>query len=45
MHYSQSEESIAIMKRLKLLMDPQGILNPYKTIPGAKQWDASSFPP
>jgi len=30
--YSKSPESIALMQRLKLTLDPQGILNPYKTV-------------
>jgi FAD/FMN-containing dehydrogenase len=31
--YSKSPESIAIMKKLKHLFDPKGILNPYKVLP------------
>jgi len=32
MHYSKSTEAINIMRRLKQLFDPNGILNPYKVI-------------
>ncbi|XP_066261640.1 D-2-hydroxyglutarate dehydrogenase, mitochondrial [Euwallacea similis] len=32
-HYSKSPESIVIMKQLKSLFDPNGILNPYKVLP------------
>ncbi|CAG9771240.1 unnamed protein product [Ceutorhynchus assimilis] len=32
-HYSKSAESIVIMKQLKEMFDPNGILNPYKVIP------------
>ncbi|KAL1491329.1 hypothetical protein ABEB36_011940 [Hypothenemus hampei] len=32
-HYSKSPESIVIMKQLKTLFDPKGILNPYKVLP------------
>lgn len=31
--YSKSQEAIAFMRELKNLMDPQGILNPYKVLP------------
>ncbi|XP_050307084.1 D-2-hydroxyglutarate dehydrogenase, mitochondrial [Anthonomus grandis grandis] len=33
MKYSKSPESIAIMKDLKKMFDPKGILNPYKVLP------------
>ena len=33
MHYSRSEAAISTMRKLKHLMDPAGILNPYKTLP------------
>lgn len=33
MHYSKQPEAIAIMKRMKHLFDPNGILNPYKMLP------------
>ncbi|KAJ8918438.1 hypothetical protein NQ315_008135 [Exocentrus adspersus] len=36
MHYSKSETSIRLMKELKVLMDPRGILNPYKVLPENK---------
>ncbi|KAF7279777.1 hypothetical protein GWI33_006760 [Rhynchophorus ferrugineus] len=32
-HYSKSPESIQIMKQLKKMFDPNGILNPYKVLP------------
>uniref|UniRef100_H2ZNH5 D-2-hydroxyglutarate dehydrogenase, mitochondrial n=1 Tax=Ciona savignyi TaxID=51511 RepID=H2ZNH5_CIOSA len=31
--YSKSNESITMMKKIKKLFDPNGILNPYKTLP------------
>ncbi|XP_065653303.1 D-2-hydroxyglutarate dehydrogenase, mitochondrial-like isoform X1 [Hydra vulgaris] len=33
MHYSRSNGAITLMRNLKNLMDPKGILNPYKVIP------------
>ncbi|KAK7079825.1 D-2-hydroxyglutarate dehydrogenase, mitochondrial [Halocaridina rubra] len=33
MHYSKSLGAINLMKQLKSLMDPNGILNPYKVLP------------
>lgn len=33
MHYSRQPESIEMMRRLKDVFDPKGILNPYKMIP------------
>ena len=33
MSYSKSPESIAVMKQIKKLFDPNGILNPYKVLP------------
>lgn len=32
-HYSKSSSSVALMKDLKGLLDPKGILNPYKVLP------------
>lgn len=32
-HYSKSRASIDMMKQLKQMMDPKGILNPYKVLP------------
>ncbi|XP_044268012.1 D-2-hydroxyglutarate dehydrogenase, mitochondrial [Tribolium madens] len=32
-HYSKSDSAIQLMKELKKLMDPKGILNPYKVLP------------
>uniref|UniRef100_A0A8C4NI36 D-2-hydroxyglutarate dehydrogenase, mitochondrial n=1 Tax=Eptatretus burgeri TaxID=7764 RepID=A0A8C4NI36_EPTBU len=31
--YSKSSDAIALMRRLKNMMDPKGILNPYKVLP------------
>lgn len=33
LHYSKSQEAINLMKQLKKLLDPSGILNPYKVLP------------
>ncbi len=33
LHYSKSAEAISMMRALKNLMDPKGILNPYKVLP------------
>ena len=32
-HYSKTSEMVDLMKRLKVMFDPNMILNPYKTIP------------
>lgn len=32
-YYSKSREAVSVMKSLKQLFDPKGILNPYKTLP------------
>lgn len=32
-HYSKSKEAVNVMQNIKSLLDPQGILNPYKTLP------------
>ncbi|XP_065071388.1 D-2-hydroxyglutarate dehydrogenase, mitochondrial-like isoform X1 [Rhopilema esculentum] len=32
-HFSKSDSAINLMKRLKQMIDPKGILNPYKTLP------------
>lgn len=32
-HYSKSRPAIDLMKDIKKLMDPNGILNPYKVLP------------
>ena len=32
-HFSKKEPTIGLMKQIKSLMDPGGILNPYKTLP------------
>lgn len=33
MHYSKTESAINLMKDIKRIMDPNGILNPYKVLP------------
>ncbi|XP_075214603.1 D-2-hydroxyglutaric acid dehydrogenase isoform X2 [Lycorma delicatula] len=33
LHYSKTPEAISLMKKLKNLFDPSGILNPYKVLP------------
>lgn len=33
LHYSKSPSTIQLMHSMKALMDPKGILNPYKTLP------------
>ncbi|KAL1923994.1 uncharacterized protein VTP21DRAFT_7029 [Calcarisporiella thermophila] len=33
LHYSKSDTTIALMKQLKGILDPKGILNPYKMLP------------
>lgn len=33
LHYSKSAESIDMMKNIKTMFDPNGILNPYKVVP------------
>ena len=35
-HYSKSSQAVEVMRGIKLLLDPQGILNPYKTLPPPK---------
>lgn len=32
-HYSKSASSVALMRQLKGLLDPKGIMNPYKVLP------------
>jgi D-2-hydroxyglutarate dehydrogenase len=36
LQYSKSGEAIDLMQRLKLLLDPHRILNPYKVLPDAR---------
>ncbi len=33
LHYSKQPAAIEIMKQVKAMFDPNGILNPYKTLP------------
>jgi len=33
-HYSRGEPAVNLMQTIKDVMDPKGILNPYKTLPG-----------
>lgn len=33
MHYSQTDTAIALMRQIKRLLDPLGILNPHKCLP------------
>ena len=35
-HYSKSNEAVHLMQGIKSLLDPQGILNPYKTLPSSQ---------
>lgn len=37
LHYSKSTEAITLMKKFKTLLDPKGILNPYKVLPNASK--------
>lgn len=32
-YYSKPSQAVALMGRIKALLDPKGILNPYKTLP------------
>lgn len=32
-HYSKSASSVALMRQLKGMLDPKGIMNPYKVLP------------
>lgn len=33
LHYSKTKEMISVMKSIKNVLDPKGILNPYKVLP------------
>lgn len=32
-YYSKPSEAVALMRSIKAMLDPKGILNPYKTLP------------
>lgn len=32
-HYSKPQEAVLLMQQFKAMLDPKGILNPYKTLP------------
>ena len=32
-HFSKSDSAVRLMKQLKTVFDPQGIMNPYKVLP------------
>ena len=34
-HFSKSSSAVALMKQIKGVFDPQGIMNPYKVLPDA----------
>ena len=34
-HYSKSDEAVEMMRKIKDMMDPNGVLNPYKLLPPA----------
>lgn len=34
LRYSKGEEALTLMRQMKQLLDPNGILNPYKVLPG-----------
>uniref|UniRef100_A0A8C4UCL9 D-2-hydroxyglutarate dehydrogenase, mitochondrial n=1 Tax=Falco tinnunculus TaxID=100819 RepID=A0A8C4UCL9_FALTI len=36
-HYSKPNEAIFLMQRFKAMLDPKGILNPYKTLPTSSE--------
>uniref|UniRef100_A0A5F8H691 D-2-hydroxyglutarate dehydrogenase, mitochondrial n=1 Tax=Monodelphis domestica TaxID=13616 RepID=A0A5F8H691_MONDO len=35
--YSKAPEAVVLMQRLKAMLDPKGILNPYKTLPASPE--------
>ncbi|CAI5737524.1 unnamed protein product [Hyaloperonospora brassicae] len=37
LHLSKSDDSIRLMRRMKNMMDPKGILNPYKVLPVSEE--------
>ena len=34
-HFSKSSSAVGLMKQIKRVFDPQGIMNPYKVLPDA----------
>jgi len=42
LHYSKSAEAITLMRKFKTLLDPKGILNPYKMLPNSSTADSNS---
>lgn len=36
LHLSKSENAIKLMRQMKRMMDPNGILNPYKVLPATE---------
>ncbi len=37
-HFSKTDSAVKLMQQMKSLMDPKGILNPYKTLPYKSWW-------
>ena len=38
-HFSKTDSAVKLMQQMKSLMDPKGILNPYKTLPYKSWWN------
>lgn len=45
-YYSKPPEAVALMGNIKAMLDPRGILNPYKTLPDdlGLHWEAHRWP-